>query len=81
MKFSTCLRYTCTALLIFLLQGIELNAQILPSFGEERIGISLGSGLKIGVGARATGMGESVVSVINDANAMYWNPAGMTQSM
>jgi len=81
MKFSTCLRYTCIALFIFLLQGIELNAQILPSFGEERTGISLGSALKIGAGARATGMGESVVSVINDANAMYWNPAGMTQSI
>ena len=59
---------------------IEAHAQILPAFGDERIGISIGSGLKIGVGARATGMGESVVSVIDDANAMYWNPAGMTQS-
>jgi len=59
---------------------MEVYAQILPAFGDERIGISIGSALKIGAGARATGMGESVVSVIDDANAMYWNPAGMTQS-
>ncbi len=59
---------------------VEAHSQILPAFGDERIGISIGSALKIGAGARATGMGESVVSVIDDANAMYWNPAGMTQS-
>ena len=55
------------------------NAQVLPAFGDERAGISLASSLKIGVGARATGMGETVVSVIDDATAVYWNPAGMTQ--
>jgi len=67
-------------LIIIFIATTEVHAQILPAFGDERIGISIGSGLKIGVGARATGMGESVVSVIDDANAMYWNPAGMTQS-
>jgi len=81
MNISLCLRTACSILFLFLLQRFTLNAQILPSFGEERTGISLGSALKIGAGARAIGMGESVVSVINDANAMYWNPAGMTQSI
>lgn len=67
-------------LIIIFISTMEVYAQILPAFGDERIGISIGSALKIGAGARATGMGESVVSVIDDANAMYWNPAGMTQS-
>ncbi len=39
----------------------------------------MGAFLKIGVGARAVGMGESFVAVANDASALYWNPAGITQ--
>jgi hypothetical protein len=35
--------------------------------------------LKIGVGARALGMGGSFVSVADDASAAYWNPAGLIQ--
>lgn len=33
--------------------------------------------LLITPGARSAGMGESFVSVADDANATYWNPAGM----
>lgn len=33
--------------------------------------------LKIPVGARSIGMGESFMSVADDCNAIYWNPAGM----
>jgi hypothetical protein len=35
--------------------------------------------LKIGVGARALGMGGSFVSLSDDASATYWNPAGLVQ--
>jgi hypothetical protein len=35
--------------------------------------------LKIGVGARALGMGGSFVSMADDASAAYWNPAGLIQ--
>jgi len=35
--------------------------------------------LKLGVGARPTGMGEAFVAVANDVNALYWNPAGLSQ--
>ncbi len=35
--------------------------------------------LKIGVGARALGMGGSFVSLADDASATYWNPAGLVQ--
>lgn len=33
--------------------------------------------LKLPVSARAIGMGEAFTSVVNDANAIYWNPAGL----
>lgn len=33
--------------------------------------------LKIGVGARAAGMGEAGVAIPTDATALFWNPAGL----
>jgi len=33
----------------------------------------------LGIGARAVGMGSSFVAISNDASAMYYNPAGLTQ--
>ena len=45
--------------------------------GEQRIGTSSGTFLRIGVGARAVGLGESFVAVANDPSAIYWNPAGL----
>ncbi|MDI6704536.1 MAG: PorV/PorQ family protein, partial [bacterium] len=44
---------------------------------EEKPGITSATFLKIGVGARATGMGEAACAVADDANAIYWNPAGL----
>jgi hypothetical protein len=35
--------------------------------------------LALGVGADAFGMGNAVVAGIDNANAIYWNPAGLTQ--
>jgi hypothetical protein len=35
--------------------------------------------LAIGVGARAQGMGNAQVSIVNDLTAGYWNPAGLTE--
>ncbi len=32
---------------------------------------------KIGMGARAVGMGESFISVADDSTASFWNPAGL----
>lgn len=47
------------------------------SLGEQRAGTSSGTFLKIGIGARAIGLGEAFVAVANDPTAVYWNPAGL----
>ena len=35
--------------------------------------------LKMGIGARATAMGRAFTGISNDATAVYWNPAGISQ--
>jgi outer membrane protein OmpA-like peptidoglycan-associated protein len=35
--------------------------------------------LKIGLGPRAVAMGESYAGIVDDATAVYWNPAGLAQ--
>lgn len=35
--------------------------------------------LKVDVGAHAVGMGSAYVSVVEDATAMFWNPAGLAR--
>jgi long-subunit fatty acid transport protein len=47
------------------------------TLGDQRVGTSSGTFLKIAVGARATGLGESFVAVANDPSAIFWNPAGL----
>jgi long-subunit fatty acid transport protein len=55
------------------------HAQLIPELGSQRSGTSSLQFLKIGVGARATGMGETFVAVANDITALFWNPAGLMQ--
>src|SRR5690349_23851614 len=47
------------------------------SLGGQRAGTSSATFLRIGIGARAVGMGETFVAVANDPSAIYWNPAGL----
>ena len=42
-----------------------------------KVGTAAAQFLKIGVGARALGMGETFAGVANDASTLFWNPAGM----
>lgn len=57
----------------------SVRAQLIPVLGSQRAGTAMAQFLKIGVGGRAVGMGESFVAIANDASALYWNPAGITQ--
>ena len=67
-----------------MLTAILLTAP--PSFaqltGETRDvtkrGTAAAEFLSIPVGARATAMGNAFSATVDDATAMYWNPAGMT---
>ncbi len=45
----------------------------------EKVGTIGGQFLKIGIGARAAGMGSAFASVADDASAVYWNPAGVAR--
>lgn len=65
------------ALAAFALALAAAPASAQFSLGDQRAGTSSGSFLKIGVGARATGIGESFVAVANDPSAIHWNPAGL----
>src|SRR6185369_14383012 len=45
----------------------------------EKVGTFDGQFLKIGVGARAEGMGGAFVGVADDATALFWNAAGIAR--
>jgi hypothetical protein len=51
--------------------GDRLLASNTPKYSNEF--------LSIGVGARAMGMSNAFVSVVNDATSGYWNPAGLSR--
>jgi hypothetical protein len=68
----------CSAFFVLLASNFA-NAQLLPELGSQRAGTAAAQFLKIGVGGRAVGMGETFIAVANDASALYWNPAGMAQ--
>jgi hypothetical protein len=44
-----------------------------------KVGTAGAQFLKIGVGARAVGLGEAFVAVADDASAIWWNPAGVAR--
>ncbi|MGE5351847.1 MAG: PorV/PorQ family protein [Acidobacteriota bacterium] len=60
--------------------SFEAKAQLFPTLGGQRAGISALQFLKVGVGGRAASMGDAFVAVANDVSALYWNPAGLIQS-
>ncbi len=61
-------------IIILFLLFIYLGATSVKSQNAGKTGLSF---LKIGVDARAIGMGEAYTAVANDASAVYWNPAGL----
>jgi hypothetical protein len=47
------------------------------AFGRDDTGTAGAQFLKLGIGARAAGMGDAYGAVADDATAIYWNPAGL----
>ena len=66
-------------ILLLLLFTTSNYAQLFPTLGGQRAGISTAQFLKIGVGGRASAMGDAFIAISNDASALYWNPAGLVQ--
>lgn len=57
--------------LILLVTNLLLVTEIFASSGA--------SFLKLGVGARALGMGSAYTALSNDVTALHWNPAGLSR--
>ena len=51
-----------------------MTTSTLPLHAQTQSGLSF---LKIGVGARATGMASAYTALANDVTSIYWNPAGL----
>src|SRR5437867_5242487 len=73
------LNTTSAVLIALLVATVPGSAQLIPNLGGQRAGISAFQFLKIGAGARGAALGETFIAIANDASAMYWNPAGLTQ--
>jgi len=67
------------SLLIICFAITNSKAQLFPTLGGQRAGISTVQFLKIGVGGRASAMGDAFIAVANDVTSLYWNPAGLVQ--
>ena len=57
-----------------LLPALQAGAK---GFGASEAGTSGGTFLKLGADARAAAMGTAVHAAVDDASAIYWNPAGL----
>ena len=61
-------------IIIFILLAIGFSLPVCFAKGRGTTGANF---LKIGVGARPLGMGGAFVAVADDANTIWWNPAGV----
>ncbi len=61
-------------LIILSLLPFALHANIFAKAGTASLQF-----LKLGVDARAIGMGESYIAVTDDISSVYWNPAGLAK--
>jgi long-subunit fatty acid transport protein len=71
------MKFFIIVLFVFSILSKDTNAQLFPNLGGQRTGTTSLTFLKIGNGARATGMGETFVAVSDDISSLQWNPAGL----
>ncbi|MBU1881120.1 PorV/PorQ family protein, partial [bacterium] len=64
-------------LILVTLIGVVLLSP--PLWGQSKVGTTAAPFLTIGVGSRPIAMGGAFVSIADDANAMFWNPAGLAR--
>lgn len=64
---------------IILLIAAVVFSQCTQLFGQASAPKYSNEFMSIGVGARALGMGNAQVAIVNDVTAGYWNPAGLTR--
>ncbi len=60
---------------IIIVMGILFIISASLGFALNKTGNSGAQFLKIGIGARQVAMGEASVAIVDDANAMFWNPS------
>jgi len=66
------------AILAILLASVLVSGLTLSSYASGP-GTTAANFLKIGIGARATAMGEAFTALADDGTSIYWNPAGLVQ--
>ncbi|MDD5688376.1 MAG: PorV/PorQ family protein [Elusimicrobia bacterium] len=64
--------------LLVLVAVVSVNGLYATSIGDNA-GTTSGEFLRLGAGARATGMGEAFSALANDVYSLYWNPAGLSK--
>jgi len=75
-KFEPVIKKIGIAILLVMIAGKIGNNAVAQSVS--RVGTSAANFLKIGVGAKALGMGEAFATQANDVSAIYWNPSGLS---
>jgi len=63
----------------FILAAFFLICLSPAAYGQAKVGTAGLQFLKVGVGARATSMGDAFTAVANDVSALYYNPGGLVQ--
>ncbi|MBA65331.1 MAG: hypothetical protein CMG55_05990 [Candidatus Marinimicrobia bacterium] len=72
--------YTLQIILVVIsLVSFSWGQTLFPILGGQRVGTSAFTFLNIGVSAKASGMGESVVALNQDATSIHYNPAIIAQ--
>lgn len=64
-------------MIITLLLCLIINFQLFSQQEVSRVGTSAAQFLKLGVGARACALGETMVATAGDVSNLFWNPAGI----